>query len=68
VPAATPNAIVSRLHAETVTALAQPDIKERLSGLGAEGVGNTPAQFSAFVKEEIKKWAQVARDANLRIE
>ena len=68
VPAATPNAIVSRLHTETVTALAQPDIKERLSGLGAEGIGNTPAQFSAFVKGEIKKWAQVVRDAGLRAE
>ncbi len=68
VPAATPNAIVSRLHAETVTALAQPDIKERLAGLGAEGLGSTPAQFSSFVKAEIKKWAQVVRDAGLRVE
>jgi tripartite-type tricarboxylate transporter receptor subunit TctC len=31
-------------------------------------VGNTPAQFTAFVKSEIKKWAQVARDAGLRVE
>ena len=67
-PAATSNAIVSRLHAETVKALAAPDIKERLSGMGAEGVGSTPAQFSAFVKSEIKKWAQVVRDAGLRVE
>ncbi len=67
-PAGTPNAIITRLHAETVKALALPDIKERLSGMGAEGVGNTPAQFSAFVKSEIRKWAQVARDAGLRIE
>ena len=67
-PAGTPNAIVSRLHAETVKALALPDIKERLAGMGAEGVGNTPAQFSAFVKAEIKKWAQVVRAAGLRLE
>ena len=66
-PAATPNAIVSRLHAETVKALALPDVKERLSGMGAEGVGNTPAQFTAFVKSEIRKWAQVVRDAGLRV-
>mgnify|MGYP006276569269 FL=1 len=68
VPAGTPNAIVSRLHAETVKALALPDIKERLSGMGAEGVGSAPAQFAAFVKAEIKKWAQVVRAAGLRIE
>ena len=67
-PAATPNAIVTRLHAETVKALAAPDIKARLADMGAEGVGNTPAQFSAFVKAEIKKWAQVVRDAGLRVE
>ena len=41
-PAGTPSAIVTRLHSETVKALALPDIKERLSGMGAEGVGSTP--------------------------
>ena len=68
VPAASPRTVVSRLHAETVKALALPDIKERLSGMGAEGVGSAPAQFAAFVKAEIKKWAQVVRAAGLRIE
>ncbi len=67
-PAGTPSAIVTRLYSETVKALALPDIKERLSGMGAEGVGSTPAQFTAFVKAEIKKWAQVVRDAGLRVE
>ena len=67
-PAGTPNAIVTRLHTETVKALATADIKERLSGVGAEGVGSTPAQFATFMKAEIKKWAQVARDAGLRAE
>jgi tripartite-type tricarboxylate transporter receptor subunit TctC len=67
-PAATPQAIVSRLHAETVKALALPDIRERLAGLGAEGVGNSPVQFAAFVKSEIRKWARVVRDAGLRVE
>ena len=67
-PAGTPNAIVTRLHAETVKALAAADMKERLSSMGAEGVGNTPAEFGAFVKAEIKKWAQVAHDASLRAE
>jgi len=68
VPAATPRNIVSRLHTETFQALAAPDIKERLAAMGAEGVGNTPAQFSEFVKAEIKKWARVARAAGMRVE
>ena len=67
-PAGTPSTIVTRLHTETVKALALPDIRERLSGMGAEGVGSTPAQFTAFVKAEIGKWAQVVRDAGLRVE
>jgi tripartite-type tricarboxylate transporter receptor subunit TctC len=67
-PAGTQTAIVTRLHAETVKALALPDIKERLSGMGAEGVGSSPKEFSAFMKAEIKKWAQVVRDAGLRAE
>ncbi len=67
-PSTTPNAIVSRLHAETVRALAATDIKERLAGIGAEGIGNTPQQFSIFLKAEIRKWAQVARDAGLKVE
>ncbi len=67
-PATTPNAIVTRLHAETVKSLAATDIKERLAGIGAEGIGNTPQQFSTFLKAEIRKWAQVARDAGLKAE
>ncbi len=68
VPAGTAHVIVSKLHAETLKALALPDIKDRLSGMGAEGVGNTPAEFAAFFKAEIAKWAQVVRSAGLRVE
>ena len=67
-PGATPRVIVTRLHSETVKSLALPDIRERLSSMGAEGVGNTPAQFTAFLKSEISKWARVVRDAGLRTE
>ena len=68
VPAGTPGTIVARLHAETVKALSHPTTKERLATLGAEGVGNTPGQFAAFVKAEIGKWAKVVKEAGLRQE
>ncbi len=68
VPAGTSKAIIGRLHAETVKALAQPDVKERLATMGAEGVGNAPEPFAAFVKAEIGKWARVAKDAGLKLE
>lgn len=67
-PNGTPKAIIGKLHSETVKALAQPDVKERLATMGAEGVGNTPEQFAAFVKAEIVKWAKVVKDAGLKLE
>jgi tripartite-type tricarboxylate transporter receptor subunit TctC len=68
VPTGTPRPIVARLHAETVKALAQPDTKERLATLGAEGVGSSPEEFRAFVKAEIGKWARVVKEAGLKVE
>jgi tripartite-type tricarboxylate transporter receptor subunit TctC len=68
VPAGTPGAIVTRIHAETRKALAQPDVKDRLVTLGAEGVGSSPQEFGAFVQAEIAKWARVVKQAGLRIE
>jgi tripartite-type tricarboxylate transporter receptor subunit TctC len=68
VPAGTPRPIVMLIYKETVKALAQPDMKERLATLGAEGVGNTPEEFRAFVKAEIAKWARVVKEAGLKVE
>jgi len=68
VPAGTPRAIVARLHAETLKALANPTVKERLVGMGADAVGNTPAEFAAFVHAEIGKWAKVVQTAGLKVE
>jgi tripartite-type tricarboxylate transporter receptor subunit TctC len=67
-PAGTPHPIVQKVHAETVKLLAQPDVKERLATLGAEGVGSAPAEFAAFVRAEIAKWARVVKQAGLQPE
>ncbi|MBI4190600.1 MAG: tripartite tricarboxylate transporter substrate binding protein [Betaproteobacteria bacterium] len=68
VPAGTPPAVVNRLHAEVARALAQPDVKQRLATMGADGVGNTPRQFAEFIKAEIPKWAKVVKNAGLKVE
>ena len=68
VPAGTPPAIVNKLHAAVVKALALPDVRERLTTMGADGIGNTPQQFTAFIKAEIVKWAKVVKDAGIKIE
>ena len=67
-PAATPQLVIGRLHAEAVKALRLPDVVERLSGQGAEPVGNTPEDFSAFIRSEINKWANLVKAANMRVE
>ncbi len=68
VPAGTPQAIVNKLHAEVVKALAASDVKQRLAVMGADGVGDTPPHFAAFIKAEIPKWAKVVKDAGLKVE
>jgi tripartite-type tricarboxylate transporter receptor subunit TctC len=51
-----------------VNVLAQPDVKEKLLGQGAEAVGDSPAQLSAVVKKEIAKWKQVVKSANIKVD
>jgi tripartite-type tricarboxylate transporter receptor subunit TctC len=68
VPRGTPRAIVNQLHAETVKALAAPDVKERLAAMSAEPGGESPEKFAVFIKAEIGKWAKIAKEAGLKVE
>ena len=67
-PAATPRAIVARLHAETVKLLQLPDVKSRLTTESFTPVGNTPEQFAGFLAAETSKWAKVIKAAGVRLE
>ena len=67
-PAGTPPAIVERIQAEVAAALKTPEVRERLSADGAEPVGNTPAEFAAVIREELDKWAKVAKAAGIKPE
>jgi len=60
-PAATPNEIVTKLHAEIVRTLADPEVKDRMKTLGAVVVGSTPAEFAAFLRSDLGKWAEVIK-------
>lgn len=66
--AGTPQDIVKRLHEESRRALASPDIKDKLIKAGNEPVGTPPAEFLAFVKDEVAKWAKVIKGAGLKID
>ncbi|HTD90987.1 MAG TPA: tripartite tricarboxylate transporter substrate binding protein [Burkholderiales bacterium] len=67
-PAGTPKGIVDKVATETQRILKLPDVAERLSGLGAEPVGDRPEQFAAHIKSEIAKWARVIKDANAELQ
>ena len=67
-PANTPRDIVNKLSAETARILKMPDVNSRLTDLGAEPVGSTPAEFDAHIKSEIVKWAKVIKDANVELQ
>ena len=65
-PAKTPPAVVERLNSEIVRALKSPDLRQRLVSQGVDPVGNTPEQYTAFMKNEVQKWAKVIKAANIK--
>jgi len=65
-PAKTPPAVVERLNSEMLRALKLPDVREQLKSQGADPVGSTPAQYSAFMQNEISKWAKVIAAAGIK--
>jgi tripartite-type tricarboxylate transporter receptor subunit TctC len=67
-PAGTPPEIIARLQGETAKALREPDVREKLAGLGAEPIANTPAEFAAMIKTETAKWSAIVRSAKITIE
>ncbi len=62
----TPSAIVERASALIVKGLQGPEMRQRFAGLGAELVGNTAQEFSAFIKEEQTKWRRLVRDTGAK--
>ncbi|MEK7874844.1 MAG: tripartite tricarboxylate transporter substrate binding protein [Pseudomonadota bacterium] len=64
-PVGTAPEILQKVQRETARVLFAPDIRERLSSLGAEPVGSNPEQFAAFVKAEAEKWSRVTREAGI---
>jgi tripartite-type tricarboxylate transporter receptor subunit TctC len=68
VPAGTPKEVVALLHREIVRLGTLPDVTEKLSALGFEPVGNTPAEFASQIKRELPKWSKLVRDANIKAE
>jgi tripartite-type tricarboxylate transporter receptor subunit TctC len=67
-PAATPKEIVARLNTEVVRIMKAPEMKQYLAGQGANPLWSTSDEARAFIRDEIDKWAKVARDAGIKPE
>jgi tripartite-type tricarboxylate transporter receptor subunit TctC len=64
-PRGTPAAIVTKISGDVSRLLATPEMKERFSGLGVEAEGTTAAEFAAFFRRDVEKWAKVVKAAKL---
>jgi tripartite-type tricarboxylate transporter receptor subunit TctC len=67
-PAKTPEPIVARLNAEVGKALALPEVRQNFAAQGIETLGGTPADFAAYIREDIARWAKVIRSSGARAE
>lgn len=65
-PIATPPDIVVRLHAESAQLLRTKEVTDKFAAMGSEAVGNTPAEFAAFIRAESEKWGKVVRAAGMK--
>ena len=65
-PAGAPPAVVARLNAEIGRAFEAPDTRERLAQQGLEWKRNTPAEFAAFLRSEIVKWARAVKESGAK--
>ena len=68
VSAGTPPAVVRRIHQSLSKVLSAPAMKERIVGVGAEVVGSSPEEFTAFIKSEFAAWARVIKEVGITVE
>ena len=68
VPKATPAEFVGKLNQEINAALADPNMKKRLTDLGVAVFAGSPADFGKFIADETEKWAKVVKFADVKAE
>jgi tripartite-type tricarboxylate transporter receptor subunit TctC len=64
-PANTPPVVVARLNAALRQVLESPDVQQRFAGQGTQAAGDSPEQFSAFMREDYSRWGAVIKKARL---
>ena len=67
-PAGTPKDVVVRLNAEMVKIIQSPEFRKRMEEVGAEPVGNTPAEMATQIKDDTVKYAKLVKEAKVAID
>jgi len=67
-PAHTPDPVIKRLYEATRVALADPDVRQKLVAGGNNIVGNNTEEFRVFLADETKKWGEVIRAGNIKLD
>ena len=67
-PASLPGPILTRLHAEFVKILGQPEVRERIVADGSEPIGSTPGEFRQFILADLAKWAKLVKQSGAKLD
>ena len=67
-PVGTPEAVIAKLNAEVNRLLRSPDVVERFAVQGFEAIGGSPAEFAAFIRQDVAKYAKLVKAAGIRID
>ena len=68
VPAGTPRAIIEKLNAGVVAAMASPEVHEKIAGFGVRIVTGTPGEFDALMREEYEKYARLVKLSGAKLD
>jgi tripartite-type tricarboxylate transporter receptor subunit TctC len=67
-PKGTPPAIIAKLHAGVAKAMAAPDVREKLEAQGAVVVGNKPAEFKTYIRDEVSHWDKLLKTMHIKLD
>lgn len=67
-PKGLPADLVTKIQAEVAKIVQRPEVKERFALLGFEPIGSTPDYFATYIKDEMAKYGQIIKDANIKAE
>ena len=68
IPAKSPPDIAAKISETVIKAVRSPAVREQLSAIGAEPIGNTNEQFGDYIKKEIAKWTKVVKDSGAKVD